>query len=389
MKFKDFIKGKSIGSAMFMAIFYVVVMLGIFLAGYSALPGNIDRLHVAIVNEDEGAYGKQIAKSLEKELPFKHIEKDLTNKEAMKELNDNEVAMVVRIPKTFSKDLQDGKTSSSIDFSVNEASATAVSSTMTQVASQINAQLSKQFSTQTAEGILAQLQVPKEQAKEMAEAIQTSYQGNIKIINDVPAGMQNNMLPMFLTMSLYIGAMIGSMMLVGAFKLNRGKATKTRLFTYMQLASIIIGVIAGIASTIISFLLIDHLEGSKAFFEMWGQQALNYWVCFNFTAMFIFLLGDAGMIVNIPVLLYQTISNGATISYDMMYAPFQWGSHITPMFYSVQAYFANIFGNTSAAPFIWGLVAVGVVAMLFNIIIAWLLHRPLPLDKPEAEATAK
>ncbi|MEG0261376.1 MAG: ABC transporter permease, partial [Lysinibacillus sp.] len=273
MKFKEFIKGQSVKGANFMAIFYAVAMLGIFLAGYSSLPGNVDRLQVAIVNEDNGDYGQQIEKSLSKELPFKEISTDLTNKEAMKDLNDNDIAMVIRIPETFSKDLASGKTTSNIDFVVNEATSSAVPSTMTSVADKINQQLSTQFSTQTAQGMLMNLEIPEKQAAEMAKAIEETYAGNIKVINDVPDGMQNNMLPMFLTMALYVGAMIGAMMLVGNFKLNRGRATKTRLFTYMQVSAGLIGVIAGLVSTVISFLIVD-LNGTGLFFEIWGQQVL-------------------------------------------------------------------------------------------------------------------
>lgn len=381
MKFKEFIKGQSVKGANFMAIFYAVAMLGIFLAGYSSLPGNVDRLQVAIVNEDNGDYGQQIEKSLSKELPFKEISTDLTNKEAMKDLNDNDIAMVIRIPETFSKDLASGKTTSNIDFVVNEATSSAVPSTMTSVADKINQQLSTQFSTQTAQGMLMNLEIPEKQAAEMAKAIEETYAGNVKVINDVPDGMQNNMLPMFLTMALYVGAMIGAMMLVGNFKLNRGRATKTRLFTYMQVSAGLIGVIAGLVSTVISFLIVD-LNGTGLFFEIWGQQVLNYWVFFNFTAIFIFLLGETGMIVNIPILLFQTIANGATIPYDMMYAPFQWGSWITPMYSSVQAFFANIFGNTAVAPYIFSLAGLGIAAMVINILIAWLLHKPLKVEEP-------
>ncbi len=91
------------------------------------------------------------------------------------------------------------------------------------------------------------------------------------------------------------------------------------------------------------------------------------------------LIGEAGMILNIPILLIQTIANGATISREMMYLPYEWISHISPMYYSVQAYFSNIFGSISATPFILGLTTVGFVAMVINVLIVWMLHKPLPI----------
>ncbi|HEY4623815.1 MAG TPA: ABC transporter permease, partial [Solibacillus sp.] len=347
--------------------------------GYTSIPGNMDQLPIAIVNEDTGEVGAQIAESLKGQLPFEEIKTNISNKAALEDLEDNELALVIHIPEAFSANLQNGDVSSSIDFTVNEASATVVASTMNQVVSQINTQLSTQFSQQTAEGILMNLNVPEEQAQEMAEQIENSYVGNIVTINDIPDGMHNNMLPMFLTMALYVGAMIAAMQLVGAFKANRGKATKTRLFVYVQVTAIIIGILAGLISAAIAFGIND--VSGEMFIQIWGQQILNYWVSFNFTATVIFLFGEAGMLLNIPVLLFQTIANGATLSRDLMYAPYEWASYISPMYYSVQAYFANIFGSTSVSPYLIGLTLVGIVAMLINIVIVWIFHKPLQVDK--------
>lgn len=379
MKFTEFLKSKGAKSSIFMGIFYAVCMLGIFLPGYTAIPGNMDQLPIAIVNEDTGEVGAQIAESLKGQLPFEEIKTNISNKAALEDLEDNELALVIHIPEAFSANLQNGDVSSSIDFTVNEASATVVASTMNQVVSQINTQLSTQFSQQTAEGILMNLNVPEEQAQEIAEQIENSYVGNIVTINDIPDGMHNNMLPMFLTMALYVGAMIAAMQLVGAFKANRGKATKTRLFVYVQVTAIIIGILAGLISAAIAFGIND--VSGEMFIQIWGQQILNYWVSFNFTATVIFLFGEAGMLLNIPVLLFQTIANGATLSRDLMYAPYEWASYISPMYYSVQAYFANIFGSTSVSPYLIGLTLVGLVAMLINIAIVWIFHKPLQVDK--------
>ncbi|MDW0115088.1 ABC transporter permease [Sporosarcina saromensis] len=378
MKFREFLKGKGATSAIFMGVLYAVCMLGIFLPGYTAIPGNIDQLPIAIINDDEGEFGGQIAESLEEQLPFENIKTDIPNKAALEDLEDNELALVIHIPKTFSADLKNSDVASSIEFTLNEAGATVVASSMNQVVSQINAQLSAQFSQQTAEGILMNVNVPEEQAKELAKSIENSYVGDIVTINHIPDGMHNNMLPMFLTMALYVGAMIAAMQLVGAFKANRGKATKTRLFIYVQVTAIIVGLIAGVVSTII-VMEINDLSGDL-FLQILGQQILNYWVSFNFTATVIFLFGEAGMVLNIPILLVQTLANGAVIPRAMMYAPYEWASHISPMYYSVQAYFANLFGSTSVSPYVLGLGLVGLVAMVINIVIVWKLHKPLPIE---------
>ncbi|MCM3213915.1 ABC transporter permease [Niallia taxi] len=387
MKFKQFLKTRGAIAAIFMGIFYAIAMLGIFLPGYSAIPGNVDKLPIAIVNDDAGEYGAQIASQLEENLPFKNIETDLSNSQALKDLDKNDLALVVHIPETFSADMQKGEVSSSIDFTINEAGATTVSSTMNSVVTQINNQLSTQFSQQTAQGVLMNFNVPEDQAAELANKIETAYTGNVVSINEIPDGMNNNMLPMFLTMAGYVGAMIGAMQLVAAFKASRGKASKTKLFLYVQSTALLIAVTSSLIALGITYLV--NQPSGELFFGILGQQILNYLVCFNFTAILLFLVGEGGMILNLPILLFQTLANGATIPRDMMYLPYEWMSHISPMYYSVQAYFANMYGGISPSPYIWSMVAIGAVAMLINIVIVTFVHKHVPVEDKEAEVNVK
>ncbi|WP_419393469.1 YhgE/Pip domain-containing protein [Cytobacillus praedii] len=383
MKFTQFIKTKGAIAAIIMGIFYSLAMLGIFLPGYTAIPGNIDKLPIAIVNDDAGEYGAKIAGQLQENLPFKKIDTDLSNKQALEDLEKNDLALVVHIPETFSANMKEGKTSSSIDFTMNEAGATVVSSSMNSIVTQINNQISAQFSQQTAQGVLMNLHVPEKQAAELAEKIETAYVGNIVTINDIPNGMHHNMLPMFLTMAGYVGAMIGAMQLVGAFKASRGKASKTRLFIYVQVAALFIAAVSSLAAAGLAYLVNE--PSGDLFFSLLGQQVLNYMVAFNFTAILIFLVGEGGMILNLPILLIQTIANGATITREMMYLPYEWMSYISPMYYSVQAYFANLYGSISPSPYIWSMVMIGLVAMLINIAIVTFLHKPMPVEVLETE----
>ncbi|AOZ94346.1 YhgE/Pip domain-containing protein [Paenibacillus crassostreae] len=379
MKFTQFLKSKGAIASIFMGVFYAVAMLGIFLPGYTALPGNMDDLKVAIVNDDAGEYGAQISSQFTESLPFKTIKTDVSNKEAMDELEHNELALVVHIPEEFSANVQSGDVSASIDFTVNEASATMVSSAMSSVVGEINKQLSASFSQQTAQGVLMNFNVPEEQATAIAAQIENSYVGNYVVINDVPDGMHNNMLPMFLSMASYTGAMIAAMQLVSSFKANRGKASKTKLFIFVQLTALVIAVISTVAALAISFSIAD-VELSLLL-PVAAQQILMYMAAFNVCAIMIFLFGEGGMILNLPILLMQTIANGATMPRDMMYTPYDWFGRITPMYYSVQAYFAQMFGSISPAPYLWGLIVVFIGAMLINIVIVRFVHKPIPMTE--------
>ena len=333
MKFKQFMRLQGFGASIFMGIFYAVAMLLIFLLGYTALPGNMDELKVALVNDDKGGTGTQIAEQLAESLPFE-ITTNISNEKALDQLGDNKYALVIHIPENFSESAQNGQ-SAQIDFTVNEASATMVSSSMSSVVAEINNQLSASFSTQTAKVVLLNMNVPEAQADEIAKQIDEAYVGNYVIMNDVPDGMHNNMLPMFLTMACYVGAMIGAMQLVQAYNQSRSKASKAKLFGYVQLSALIIAIVSSIFAVGIAYLIADL--NTDVMLQVYGQQVLIYMVAFNFCAIFTFLIGEAGMILNIPVLLTQTIANGATMPRDMMYGYFEVASYITPMYHAVQS----------------------------------------------------
>ena len=376
MNFKKFIGLQGVKASIFMGIFYAVAMLVIFLTGYSALPGNMGDLKVAIVNDDAGQSGTQISEQLAESLPL-DIQTNLTNEKALDQLADNKLALVIHIPEDFTDNAQNGK-SAQIDFTVNEASPTMVSSAMKTVVEEINKQLSTSFSTQVAQGVLLNMNVPEEQAAAIAEQIETAYVGNYIITNDVPDGMHNSMLPMFLTMACYVGAMIAAMQLVQAFNQSRGKASKAKLFAYVQGSALMIAVISTIFALLVTFLIADLDNG--ILFKVAGQQILLYMAAFNVCAIFTFLIGEAGMILNIPVLLSQTIANGATMPRDMMYGYFEVVSYITPMYHSVNSYFAVMFGSTEQAPFLWGLAAVGAGAMIINMSIVTFVHKKVPVE---------
>ncbi|MED3997989.1 hypothetical protein P4647_25755 [Peribacillus frigoritolerans] len=71
MKFTAFLKTRGATAAIFMGIFYAVAMLGIFLPGYTAIPGNVDKLPIAIINDDAGKNGAMIAEIYKKIYPLK------------------------------------------------------------------------------------------------------------------------------------------------------------------------------------------------------------------------------------------------------------------------------------------------------------------------------
>lgn len=361
-----FLKNKMVTGGIFMVFFYQVIFIGLFMYGYSAIPKNMTELSVAIVNEDAN-YGKQIAEQLQGQLPFK-IDSSMTLEEAQKRLNDRDVQMVVHIPQDFSEKLANPDGKVQIDFLLNGSNPAMVSSSMQSVVTQITNKLNANLAVQSAEGVLKGAGIADDQAKQMAQVIPSKLNANIVTDNAPPAGMHNQMAPMFLSMVSYVGAMIFSMILTGATNGLRKQLGNARAFMGYQGVSILTSIVAPLVGLGIYF-SIQGGYGAEKFFHMWMLHSLEMFTAIQFTGIFCLLAGQAGMLLNLPIMLIQTIASGAVMTQDMMPGLFKAFSYIVPMFYSVHADFDILFGGGKLGTYVIGLAAVGLFSLLIGILI--------------------
>lgn len=362
---KSFLKNKGITAGIFMMVFYQVVMIVIFMAGYSALPKNVDQLSVSIVNEDE-KYGVDFVKQMQEQLPM-HVIIDDSLAHAKEELDDRSTHLLIHIPSDFSQSLSEQGAQAKLEFFINQSNPASVVSTVQSVADQISDQMSAQLLAQTTQGTLQSLNVPEDQSKQMAEAIQSKFTTSTVMTNQQPAGMHNQMAPMFLTMSIYAAAMIYSMMSIGALNELKPKLGKWKAFMSLQGINVLLSLILPLVGISIYFAMQGY--GFETFMHMWLTQSLEMFAAIEFTSIFCILLGQAGMLVNLPILLSQTISSGAVLPQDMMPGFFKAVSHVTPMFYNVQLAYNNLFGGGKTAYYVLGLVLVAVISVIINGVI--------------------
>ena len=364
--FRTFIKNKMVAGGIFMVIFYQIIFIGLFMYGYSAVPKNVTNLDVAIVNEDEG-YGKEMAQQLQSQLPFK-IDAGMTLDEAQVKLDDRDIQMIVHIPKDFSEKMNEQGEQAKLDFFLNASNPAMVTSSMQSVVTQITTQINSQFTSQGIQGALQGVNVPEDQAKQTAEAIQSKLATNIVTTNPLPAGMHNQMAPMFLSMVSYVGAMIFSMMLVGVTNGLKDKIGRGKAFLAYQIVSAMTALVAPLIGLGIYF----SIQGGydvETFLRMWMLHSLEMLTAIEFTALPVLLFGQGGMIVNLPLLLAQTISGGVVMTRDMMPGFFKPYSYVSTLFYSSQSDFSILFGGGKLTEYVIGLACIGVFSLLFGILI--------------------
>lgn len=362
---KSFFKNKGIAAGIFMMIFYQIIMITVFMSGYSAVPKNVTEMTVAIVNEDEQS-GVNFVEQLEKQLPF-HIVTNVSLEQAKQQLEDRDIQFIMHIPQNFTQLLSEQGEQAGLDYYVNQSNPATINSTMQSVMTQINDNIRSQIQTQSMEGILKSLNVPDEQAKELTDGVMNKITSNVVASNPQPAGMHNQMAPMFLTMGMYVGAMIYSMMSVSALTGLKGKMGKWKAFFSLQGVNALLALIIPLVGVTIYFAVQGY--GAETFMKVWLIHAMELFAAIEFTSIFCMLLGQAGMLLNMPLLLIQTISNGAVMSQDIMPGFFRMFSHISVMFYTVQLDYNMLFGGGKTGEYLLGLILVGIMALLLNTVI--------------------
>ncbi|CDN44834.1 MULTISPECIES: YhgE/Pip domain-containing protein [Paenibacillus] len=376
---KAFLKNKMIMSGVFMIVFYQIIMIGIFMSGYSAVPKNLPDLTVAIVNEDPQS-GAKFVEQLKEQLPF-HVVTDASLDQAKQQLEDREIPFIMHIPADFTGKLSAQGEQAKLDFFINESNPATVTSSMHSVANQVSSSIIAQIQSQSFEGLLQGMKMPADQSKQTVESIMGKVETNIVSTNPQPAGTHNQMAPMFLTMASYVGAMIYSMMSIGTLNQLKGRMGKWRAFGALQGVNALLSLIAPLVGLAVYFSV--HGYGAEAFLQMWMVHALEMFVAITFTSLFCLLLGQAGMIVNLPILLTQTIANGAVVPREMMPAYFEWFSYISPMYYTVHLDYNVLFGGGRTAEYLLGLGLVGLGALIVNSVIHQFKAVRKPLDNAE------
>ncbi len=355
------LKNKAFITGFIMLLLFQSMMLLVFLPGYTAIPKNLPDMTVALLNDDKGEAGAEIAKGLSRQLPFK-LDTHTTLEQAKKDLENREIHLIIQIPDHFSEKIGNPNEKVNLNFFINQSNASTAATTMQSVVTQVTNALNAQFAMQTVQGTLQQLQVGKEEATALAAGVPSKIAANMVLTNEVPAGMHNQMAPMFLTMAIYTGSMMYTMISLNGFHALKRKMGKWRSFFALQGAHVVVSILAPLVGLAIYFLLQDH--SASSFFGAWLTHSLETLASIEFVSILYLLFGQMGSIVNIPIMLIMTIANGAVMAPEMMYPFFKFLSPWTVMYYPVHLDFNFLFGGGGTGELLLKLVLYAAVCMI-------------------------
>ncbi|QDH20403.1 YhgE/Pip domain-containing protein [Saccharibacillus brassicae] len=381
--FKAFFKLPTTKVGIITAVLFQLIFTVIWMTGYQGITDRIDRLNVAIVNQDE-KMGAAIVQNLQDNLPV-GVKTGMDLAQAQDMLQKREVQMVVEIPADFASATQTQQPAV-LNYFVNESNPIMIKNMMTSVADTITAGVNKQAIAGGLTAILStQGNLPAEAAQSAAGVMSERVVSNIESVN-VVQGMNNQMVPMMMVLASYVGAMImGQNFQVSSMALG------ARFGRWQRMAvRLIVTAAASVVVSLVGTSLVAAFGGQMehGFLALWGFQAL-FLLTFMFVAqMFLFLFGMAGMLFNILVLSVQLVSSGAMMPRELLPDFYQGLGSIFPATYAVDGLMNTLFGGTGTGGDVAGLLIIFAVALVL-IVGATALRRdkaPVPPVVAAAEA---
>lgn len=423
MKFKQFISSKGPILALIVGLLYGIIVFFIYYSGYSAVPNNIDELPVTMVNQDQKS--NKITKQIKKALPYKHIKSTTNLSSAKKELNARDTFLIINIPKNFANDISTNK-QPNLNFFINESNQTSVVSAMKSTATTIGNTIQQQVGVQQGTLLIAkpQLESLQQQLKQdqatakakidqqkqiisaapaeqqaaltqklekqtnqaQAEAQQTATEKKDKIISDaqsqaypliknininiarqnkVDTGLNNSLAPFFASLSIYLGSLIGALILYNTYakfapQIGRFKAFANLEITMFLEAIIIAGVVSWATSAMI---------GTGNFGQLWLSHLLTIFAAYNFNSIMLLILGQVGTALNIFLTMLQVVAGAGMVPVATMNIFFKSIHSFTPMYYGITNDFNAMYGGTTPTSLWYSFITLIVGIIVINLII--------------------
>ncbi|MGE1126968.1 YhgE/Pip domain-containing protein [Bacillus wiedmannii] len=357
---KQFLKIPGTYIGMVVALSFQLIFFCVWLTAYDGVNERVDQMRIAIVNED-GNIGSKIAEGLQRNLPFQ-VKAEQSVEKANKEMNDHMYDMIIEIPASFSKDINEtGK--SNLNFHINQANAMMAKQMMEGAAKQIRDNVNKEITSYKKQAIVGKLQAAGPENVEVIKSLTEDSIGfTVYKVNDAK-GFSANMVPLMMVLASFVGAMIMSMELSKV-----AKEVKNGWSNFVSRQ-----VINGTVSILLACITIGLMRGfqieiHEAVWSIWMFQAIVFFAFLSLTQMFITVFGNAGMIFNIISLSLQLVSSGVIVPHEMLSKTYETIGELFPATYAANGYYTIIFWGVSLEKNIISLLVIIFVTQLVAVI---------------------
>lgn len=434
MKFKQFVSSRGPILALVIALIYGIIVFAIYFSGYHAMPNNVDKLTVTIVNQDKSS--QRLSKQLKKTLPYDHVKTATNLSRAKRQLDSRDTYLIINIPKKFAKSVSANK-QPNLNFYVNESNQTSVVSAMKSTAASVGnsvnqklvlqkgtlmiaksqlKQLSKQLKQEQAaaqaeitkqkqtiaaapvsqqDQLTAKLesQVKTKQATSKAKATAKKNQivsqaekqatpladnVNIKIHrqNKVKEGLNYSLSPFIANLSIYLGAMIGALILYGTYAKFVKVIGRFKSFANLEIIMLLVSIIA---SSLVTWAMTSMMGlGGSHYLDLWITHSLMIFAAYNFNSILILLMGQMGTAVNVFFTMLQVVAGAGMVPVVAMNGFFKAIHGLMPMYYGVTADFNAMYGGTGTTAIWNAFIILTICTLIINLVIVYVRkHQPM------------
>lgn len=381
--FKTYLKKPQTTLAVVVALMAQLIFCVVWMTAYDGVLDRVDRLKIAIVNED-GESGKQMIQQLRRNLPFEIVTP--SKDEAMDELIGRNVHLVLTIPAKFGQSLSTPGTQAKLSYVLNESNPQLTKNVMQTIETNVTAELNRNAALQGAKVVLTQMKLPSDQAEQTAQGLMNKVGADAQSLYPVD-GMHNQMVPMMLVLASYVGAMLMAMNIHQASESIGAELSKGRHLAVRSTVIVIAAFIISIAGSSLIAALGGQME--SGFGTFWLFHFLTLITFMFFAQMFLVVLGMAGMFLNMAVLSLQLVTSGTIVPREMLSDFYQWLGQYLPATYAVEGIMNLQFGGMNTAQDVWTLLAVIGTSLVITIAVAIAKKQNNPQQTAKAvQATA-
>ncbi|MBB4826744.1 putative phage infection (PIP) family protein YhgE [Sporosarcina luteola] len=356
------------------AVMFQLIFFSVWLTAYNGVQDRTHNLAIGMVNEDIKA--ELIAEELQKNLPVE-TKQFHTLEEALDQLNEREVNMIIHIPENFVSSLgSDARPS--IQYWINQANATSSKTMMEQlsfeVTNKLNTEISLQQKTAATTAIEQQLnKLPVEPpvAQAIGEAFQTlvaSVQSEPldKVVHKTNAVDQfsANLVPLMVIISSFVGAMVMIMQINEAAGTLSTTYSKWGLFFGRQMINLTVAFLLPVLT--FGLMKLFDVASEESFLAIYLFQGVMFLTFLLFAQVFVYVFGNFGMVFNILALSLQLVTSGVLVARELLPNGYHAIASFLPATYGADGYYTIVFGGNEGALFtnIAPLLLIGGIALL-------------------------
>lgn len=349
------------------ALLFQVFFSLVWITGYDHVTDRVDRLPIAIVNED-GAAAQDVVKGIAGSLKFE-TRVDLSLKDANDALEQRQIRMIINIPQGFTGLVSDLSGKPEIHYLVNESNPQMVSNVMQTVALKVTSALNSQSSSTALSRTLEGMKLPEAQTEIIKRSTTERITSNVEIMN--PANnFSQTMVPLMIVTASFTGAMLLAMNL---FKASTNLSGQFGKWDRLSARYVIMGGTALITS-LVGTTMINALgiHSSSGFLTMWLFEFTLLLSFMILAQLSLLLLGDAGAWLNIALLSLQMLASGATIPRELLSPFYSWIGPLSPAYYAVDGMLDLVIGGTGVWQDLIFIICIGAVAAALSILLTFI-----------------